>query len=63
MPVIMHADLREAWLSEGPAPLADVLELSHTAQQIREWPVNPAVGNVRNNNETLTEPEAETTLF
>jgi len=63
MPVIMHADLRDAWLGEGPAPLAEVLDLSRTAKQIREWPVNPAVGNVRNNNETLTEPEEGSTLF
>jgi len=63
MPVLVHQDIRNEWLSAGPAPLDALLELSTTAKNIREWPVTVAVGNVRNNFESLIEPIEESTLF
>lgn len=59
MPVFVHRDLRESWLTPGPAPLEDVLGLASTACEIQEWQVGTAVGNVRNNTESLISPELD----
>jgi putative SOS response-associated peptidase YedK len=61
MPVFVHRNLRSAWLQSGPAPLAEVLDLSCSATQLQVWEVGSAVGNVRNNGASLIEPGA--TLF
>ncbi len=62
MPVLVMPQLRETWLSPGPAPLDDVLAAASGYDRIQEWAVGSAVGNVRNDNAGLIEPE-ENTLF
>lgn len=61
MPVFVHRDLRQSWLTPGPAPLEEVLRQAEFACEIQEWEVAAAVGNVRNNSEALIVPE--TNLF
>lgn len=62
MPVLVMPELRETWLKPGPAPLVAILDAAAKYDRIQEWAVGTAVGNVRNNNAGLIEPE-ETTLF
>ena len=62
MPVLVMPQLRESWLTPGPAPLDEILAAAASYDRIQEWAVGSAVGNVRNNNPSLIEPE-ETTLF
>ena len=62
MPVLVMPELRETWLTPGPAPLEVILDGAAKYDRVQEWAVGSAVGNVRNNNSGLIEPE-ETTLF
>lgn len=55
MPVLVTPELRNEWLSDGPAPIAAVLDAAHSTPWLQVWPVSSAVGNVRNNHEHLTD--------
>ena len=62
MPVLVMSDLREKWLTAGPAPIDEILAGAKQYTRVQEWAVASAVGNVRNNTPALIEPD-ESTLF
>ena len=57
MPVIVERKDYDRWLDahEKAAPPADLLQ-PYAANQMRAWPVNDRVGNIRNNDASLLDP-------
>lgn len=60
MPVILPFEVWPEWLGEQPADPARLKTLlaPYPAAQMAAWPVNPRVGNVKNNDPSLIEPIA-----
>jgi putative SOS response-associated peptidase YedK len=57
MPVILHRQDYERWLSPGdPAHLPVNLLRPYPADEMKAWKVSRAVGNVRNNSPGLIMP-------
>jgi len=58
--VMLQPQAWAAWLGEEPVgvPQLKVLLLPYTGDDIICWPVSQRVGNVKNNDRTLTEPIA-----
>jgi putative SOS response-associated peptidase YedK len=54
--------LKTAWLGEEPAdaPRPKALLAPYPSEEMVAWPVNPRVGNVKNNDPSLIEPVAGT---
>ena len=61
MPVILREDEWPAWLGETPAKPDQLkaLLVPAPADAIEIWPVDRAVGNVKNDNEALVQPIAD----
>ena len=58
MPVILTPELEQAWLDPEAKAEALVHDLRpYPAEQMRAYPVSPAVGNVRNDGPELIEPQ------
>lgn len=58
MPLLVPAHLRQTWLAPGPVPVDEFIEAGRAPGQLALWPVDKAVGNVRNNREALTDEVA-----
>ena len=59
MAVILDEDTWADWLGEPEAAGADfneLLFLPYSTNNLKIWPVSPAVGNVRNNGPELLQP-------
>jgi putative SOS response-associated peptidase YedK len=54
MPVILHSADLELWLDGEPKEIPHLMR-PFPAEGVHVWPVNPAVGNVRNNSAELIE--------
>lgn len=57
MPVLLTSDSIDTWLAPGPVNLDEILAQAAQVTPLQEWAVASAVGNVRNDNATLIEPE------
>jgi putative SOS response-associated peptidase YedK len=57
MPVILEPETWPAWLGEEPADAAELKALlaPYPADEMICWPINPRVGNVKNNDPSLIE--------
>jgi putative SOS response-associated peptidase YedK len=60
MPVVLKPEVFPVWLAEQPGdvPRLKSLLAPSPADKMICWPVSPRVGNVRNNDSSLTEPIA-----
>jgi putative SOS response-associated peptidase YedK len=60
MPVILPREAEEEWLSRDVTDPLQVERLlqAYPEERIDLWPVDPAVGNVRNNGPELIAPAA-----
>ena len=60
MPIILPRELHGLWLDEDiePAALTDLLD-SLDPPELTAYPVNPLVGNVRNDTPECIEPAGE----
>jgi putative SOS response-associated peptidase YedK len=58
MPVILHPDTWEAWLTAKDAETPAVLLQPYPASQMTMYPVSKRVGNVKNDDPELIEPAA-----
>ena len=58
MPVVLEPAAWPAWLGEEPAdaPQLKALLAPYPSEEMVAWPVNPRVGNVKNNDPSLIEP-------
>ena len=57
MPVLLTNDGVDTWLAPGAVNLDEIVAASQSVGPMQEWAVASAVGNVRNDNPTLIEPE------
>lgn len=57
MPLLINPNQRDAWLTGDASVLATLLDQDQSVTPIIQWEVSTQVGNVRNNNPTLIEPE------
>jgi putative SOS response-associated peptidase YedK len=58
MPVVLGHEVWPEWLGEEPAHPSRLKALlsPFPAEEMVAWPVNPRVGNVKNNDPSLIEP-------
>jgi len=56
MPLLVPADATELWLTQGTSAIAELRLRSIPAEELTQWEVGSAVGQVRNNNPKLIEP-------
>jgi putative SOS response-associated peptidase YedK len=58
MPVVLKPAAWPVWLGEEPAdaPQLKSLLAPYPSEEMVAWPVSPRVGNVKNNDPSLTEP-------
>jgi putative SOS response-associated peptidase YedK len=56
MPVVLARDNWPAWLGEEPAivPQLKALLAPYSSEELTCWPVSPGLGNVKNNDPSLT---------
>jgi putative SOS response-associated peptidase YedK len=58
MPVILHPDTWDAWLTTKDVETASALLQPYPASRMTMYPVSKRVGNVRNDDPDLIEPAA-----
>jgi hypothetical protein len=58
MPAVLKPEMWPAWLGEDPATVPDLKAMlaPYPSDGMICWPVNPRVGNVKNNDPSLVEP-------
>ena len=58
MPLLINPDMKTAWLTGDASVIPELLDQNQSITPIVQWEVSSQVGNVRNNNASLIEPEA-----
>lgn len=56
MPLLVPANATELWLTQGSSAIAELRLQTIPAQELTQWEVGSAVGQVRNNNPKLIDP-------
>jgi putative SOS response-associated peptidase YedK len=61
MPVVLKPEAWPVWLGEQPSNESQLKALlaPFPSEEMTCWPVSPRVGNVKNNDASLTEPVTE----